>query len=550
LNGIIPDQRELRHSLFSASRVKRPGTDTREASMTGSQFKRIGASALAVAALSLTACGSAAGGGSASSGGSGSASGGQALTIGYDSDPAPQGYDPLLYGAGQRLFYESLYQSLFVETASGAVAPELVASFSYNADKTQMTLKLKSGVTFTDGSKLTAQLVKENLDRRSNPKLQSYGAFAKGGAEEVTSVAAPDASTVVLTFAAPQATFQTELAGESGMIVGRDGISDPASLQTTPDGSGPYKLSSAVTGSSYTVTRKPGAAASYAYTTIDYKAFLDKSARVNAQISGQTDVSIIDPTTAATAQASGVTLAKNGGTVLTLLIFDKTGAISKPFGSTQVRLALSYAINRPAFVAALAKGSQPTANAFPQASAGYDPSLNTSYAFSDAKAKELLAQAGYPHGFSFTITASPTDEAQLEFLQQQFAQVGVTMNVVETTSTAQLFAAINTQPMGFIPLPWPNEIGVTAGVIVGGFANPRRTQSPAIGAALGAASNATGTAYPVALKRLNEALVNNAWVIPVAEQYAYAGYNAKKVTKPAFPGQDSYPLLTSLRPAA
>ena len=119
-----------------------------------------------------------------------------------------------------------------------------------------MTLKLKSGVTFTDGSKLTAQLVKENLDRRSNAKLQSYGAFAKGGADQITSVTAPDASTVVLTFAAPQATFQTNLAGEPGMIVGQHGISDPAGLQTTPDGSGPYKLSSAVKGSSYTVTRE------------------------------------------------------------------------------------------------------------------------------------------------------------------------------------------------------------------------------------------------------------------------------------------------------
>jgi peptide/nickel transport system substrate-binding protein len=515
--------------------------------MTGSKFTRIGASALAVAALSLTACGGAASGGSGGS----TASGSQTLTIGYDSDPAPQGYDPLLYGAGQRLFYESLYQSLFVETASGGVAPELVASFSYNAKKTQMTLKLKSGVTFSDGSKLTAQLVKENLDRRDNTKLESYGAFGTGGAEEITNVATPDTSTVVLSFAAPQATFQTELAGEPGMIVGQQGISDPSSLETTPDGSGPYKLSSAVVGSSYTVTRKPGtAAATYPYPTIVYKAYLDKTARLNAQISGQTDVSVIDATTAAQAQASGVTLAKNGGTILTLLIFDKTGATAKPFGSTAVRLALSYAINRAAFVAALAKGDQPTANAFPQASAGYDPSLNTSYAFSDAKAKQLLAQAGYPHGFSFTITATPTDEAQLEFLQQEFAAVGVTMNVTETASTAQVYAAINTQPMGFIPLAWPSEIGITAGVLVGGFANPRRTQNPVIGAALGAASNASGAAYPAALKTLNDALVNQAWVIPVAEQYAYVGYNAKKVAQPVFPGQDEYPLLTSLRPAS
>jgi peptide/nickel transport system substrate-binding protein len=518
--------------------------------MTAINLKRIGAGALAVAALSLTACGSAAS--DAGSGGtSGGTGAGQALTIGYDSDPAAQGYDPLLYAAGQRLFYESLYQSLFVQTPNGGVAPQLVTSYSYNASKTQLTLKLKSGVTFTDGSKLTAQLVKENLDRRGDTKLQSYGAFAKGGADEITSVTAPDASTVVLTFAAPQATFQTQLAGEPGMIVGQRGISDPASLDTAPDGSGPYKLTSAVKGSSYTVTRVAGAsAATYPFTSITYKAYLDKDARVNAQISGQTDVSIIDPTTAATAKSNGVSLVKNGGTVLTLLIFDKTGVTAKAFASTQVRLALSYAIDRAAFVAALAKGSDPTASAFPQASPGYDASLNSDYAFSVAKAKQLLAQAGYPNGFSFTITADPTDEAQLEFLQKDFAAIGVTMNITETTSTAQLFAAINTQPMGFIPLAWPSEIGITAGVLVGGFANPHRTQNPAIGAALGAASNATGDGYPAALKTLNDALVNQGWVIPVAEEYAYVGYNAKKVTAPVFPGLDEYPLLTSLRPAS
>src|ERR1700743_1700631 len=126
--------------------------------MNGYHFKRIGVSALAVAALSLTACASAASGATGGASGSGSGTPSETLTIGYDSDPAPQGYDPLLYGAGQRMFYESLYQSLFVETASGGAAPELVSSYSYNAKKTQMTLTLKSGVTFADGSKLTAQL--------------------------------------------------------------------------------------------------------------------------------------------------------------------------------------------------------------------------------------------------------------------------------------------------------------------------------------------------------------------------------------------------------
>ena len=299
--------------------------------------------------------------------------------------------------AGQRLFYESMYQSLFVQTPSGAVAPQLVTSFSFNASKTQMTLKLKSGVTFSDGSKLTAQLVKENLDRRSNAKLQSYGAFAKGGAQEIASVAAPDAATVVLTFSAPQATFQTEPRGRARHDRRPEGDQRPGEPANRPRRFRAVRTRSAVTGSSYTVSRKPGAAAgAYPYTTIVYKPFLDKTARVNAQISGQTDVSVLDASTAATARSNGVALSKNGGTVQTLLIFDKTGATAKPFGSKLVRLALSYAIDRAAFVAALAKGAHPTANAFPQASPGYDPSLDATYAFSDAKARQLLAQAGIP----------------------------------------------------------------------------------------------------------------------------------------------------------
>jgi peptide/nickel transport system substrate-binding protein len=509
---------------------------------------RIGAAAVAAACIiPLAACG----GGAAT--GATSSSDSSTLAIGYNGDPAPQGYDPLLYSAGQRLFFESLYQSLFAEQPNGSVAPELVQSFSYNGSKTQMTLKLKSGVKFTDGSALTAQLVKENLDRRGNSKLVSYGAFAPGGAAAIKSVAAPDPSTVVLTFAAPQASFQTELAGEPGMIIGQKGIADPASLGTTPDGSGPYALSTAGTtpGSTYTVDRKPATAkATYPYGTVAYKVFVDAQARANAAVSGQIDVGLIDPSTASFVQSSGTAVVKNGGTVLTILVFDKTGKTSKPFASTDVRLALNYALNRAAFVAALHKGSHPTANAFPQKSAGYDPALDTKYAYNPAKAKQLLATAGYPHGFSFNVTVSPDQQTDMQVFQQEFQAIGVTMHLTVTTSTDQLFAAVITQPLGYTPLGWTNEVGVTAGVLVGGFANLQKATNPVITQALGAAANAQGAAQAPALKALNNALVNQGWVIPVAEEYAFVSYNKSKVTTPVFPGLDNTPLLTSLRPAS
>lgn len=513
-----------------------------------SAFLRIGATAIAVGCIiSVAACGSTASSGSTSSSGAGT------LTIGYNGDPAPTGYDPLLYSGGQRLFFESLYQSLFVETPNGGAAPQLVSSFSYNASKTQMTLKLKPGVTFTDGSALTAQLVKENLDRRSNSKLVSYGAFAPGGSAAIKNVAAPSPSTVVLTFAAPQATFQTELAGEPGMIIGQKGIADPSTLATTPDGSGPYALSASGTtpGNVYTVDRKTATGkAAYPYATIAYKVYTDPQSLANAAVSGQVDVGLIDPSVATMVQSSGVAMVKNGGTMLTILVFDKEGKTCKPFANTDVRLALDYALNRTGIVNALHKGSVPSANAFPKESAGYDPALNTTYAYNPAKARQLLAAAGYPNGFSCNLVIDPQQQADFQAFQQQFKAIGANFNLTVTTDTAKLFAAVLTQPLGYTPLGYPNDVGITAGVLVGGFANLQHASNPVIGKALGTAANAQGTAAAPALKALNDALVNQGWVIPVAEEYAYVSYNKSKVTAPVFPGLDNTPLLASIRPAS
>ena len=377
--------------------------------MTGSPFKRIGVSALAVAALSLTACGSAASSGAAAAARSGSGTPSQTLTIGYDSDPAPQGYDPLLYAGGQRLFYESLYQSLFVQTASGGVAPGLVASYSYNAKKTQLTLKLKSGVTFTDGSKLTAQLVKENLDRRSNAKLQSYGAFAKGGAEEITSVTAPDASTVVLTFAAPQATFQTKLAGEPGMIVGQQGHQQPGQpadhpRRLRPVHAGVGRHGQQLHGDPQGRRRRRDLPVH----DDRLQAVPRQAARVNAQISGQTDVSVLDATTAATAQSNGVSLAKNGGTIQTLLIFDKTG-VSRQGVRQQAGAARAQLRHRPRGVRGRPRqGQPPDGERVPAGLARLRPGARRPPTPSATpRPSSCSPRPGYPNGFSFTITSSP-----------------------------------------------------------------------------------------------------------------------------------------------
>jgi len=197
----------------------------------GRSVVRVGAALLtASAVLSLSACG-----GSSSGGGGSSADATDTVTIALDADAAPNGYDPLLYAQGQFEFFSAIYDALFVTAPDGTVTPSLVSDFSNNADNTQTTLTLADGVTFTDGKPLDSAVVKANLDRRSDPDLEAYGSLGPGQASEITDVSAPDAKTVVITWAKPQAAPENNLVDTAGVIVGPDGVADPTSLETTPE---------------------------------------------------------------------------------------------------------------------------------------------------------------------------------------------------------------------------------------------------------------------------------------------------------------------------
>ena len=94
------------------------------------------------------------------------------------------------------MFFEGMYDSLFVLDENGQVVPDLVTNFEYNEDQTQLTLDLDTSATFEDGSTLSAELVKENLDARGNPDLSAYSGFAAGGENEIVDVIVVDEDTV------------------------------------------------------------------------------------------------------------------------------------------------------------------------------------------------------------------------------------------------------------------------------------------------------------------------------------------------------------------
>jgi peptide/nickel transport system substrate-binding protein len=523
---------------------------TLPASPRGRHAVRVGTALLsATAVLSLAACG-----GSSSAGGGASSSAADTLTIALDADAAPNGYDPLLYGQGQIEFFSGLYDALFLTGADGTVTPSLVTGSSNSPDNLQTTLKLKDGVTFTDGSTLDSALVKANLDRRSDSDLAAYQAFSSGGTTEITDVSAPDPQTVVITWAAPQASPDKNLADEAGVIVGKDAVANPDSLATTPDGSGPYTLDEGKTtrGSSYTLTKNAEAwnADAFAFDTVVYKPIIDDQALANAVVSGQADVALQLGASTVDLVSSKRDTVKVGGTIVGFPVADKTGATNPAFAEVEVRQALSYAIDRESLVKDLHPGARATAQLFPESATGFDPALDETYAYDPAKAKQLLAQAGFPNGFEInqTVGGQPTDD-QIA-IQKQWAEIGVTLNFVTATSTDAIFAAAATEPLLFGPFAvGSNPAGFVAGVVVGGFMNLQKASDPQIGAALGKALGSTGADQEAALKDLNDAITNQGWYIPVYEDFIYLGYNADKVAEPSFAGTNGWIVLSDLQPA-
>ena len=92
--------------------------------------------------------------------------------------------------------------------------------------------------------------------------------------------------------------------------------------------------------------------------------------------------------------------------------------------------AINYAINRQAILKVQASGYGATSyQPFPKGFVGYNPALANLYPYNPAKAKQLLAQAGYPHGLKITLSTVSTSDSLAEQLQSQLKQVGISVTI-------------------------------------------------------------------------------------------------------------------------
>jgi len=282
-----------------------------------------------------------------------------------------------------------LYQNLVdTDPATGGVKPWLATEWKVSEDKKQWTLKLKSGVKFSDGSPLNAAAVKATLDRLLDTKLAAPNRTLLS---TVTAVEAVSDTEVRITTKEPFAPLLENLAHPGAAILPTN--FDPKA----PIGSGPYTLKERQNGVKLVLAKNANyAGAAPTWAEIVYKPVPEAAARLVALESGDAQiVNRLAPESVADLK---------GNSKVEALVKPSTFQISfeinnrmKPFDDPRVRRALNLAVDNDALVKGPLRGmgSVPVG---PVPAGAQWPMTLKAYAYNVDEAKKLLADAGVKAG--------------------------------------------------------------------------------------------------------------------------------------------------------
>ncbi len=441
--------------------------------------------------------------------------------------------------------YQAVYDyPMHYDPSTAKLTPWAVTKWAYDKAQTVLTLDVRKGMEFADGKPVNAAALKANFDQRITLLDAGFNYT------NVSSVDTPSDSQVVIHLKSPDYFFIQDVANTH--------IAEPGSLTSkdSPMGSGPYVLDKkqTVVNSSYVFTRNPHYwdPKAYAFDTVTVKVMADVTARVNALVSGQVDYAPIDANTAKAAGDRGFKVFKNQATSAVLLPFDRAGTLVPALGNVKVRQALEYAIDRNTVAKTIDHGDGNASDQyFVKGMPWYVPDAGK-YTYDPAKAKQLLAEAGYPNGFDIGDVPSLFAPEYEPAVKQYLADVGVKINFVSGSLEKQVPDLVAGKvPAGvwndglWLPV---NEIEPT------GVWNPLHYTTPEYDALLKQFNGGTPDQVKQAAADMGKYMYDNAWFIQVGHPASYFAANTKKVDVKlaglqAFSGFDGI-YLWDIKPAA
>ncbi len=481
-----------------------------------------GGAAVGIAAVAgLSACGA--------QDATSSAGGPKELVIGVLGEPTS--WHPAQTHVGHLLQpYQLAYDSLLLRSPDGTLKPMLATEWKYTDEaKTTLQLKLRTDVTFSDGEKFDASAVKANLEnfKKANGKQVAM-------LENFASAEVGDASTVTIKLAKADPAFEYYLSQAAGLMGSPKAITG-TDIATTPVGSGPYTMvkAEAVKGSQYVFTKREGywSTSLQKWDKITLKVLTDVTARVNALTTGQIDATLLDANTRSQAEAAGLTLLQWPVDWSGLLLFDRGGKVCPALADVRVRQAINYAIDRDSLVKNVAGGqATSTSQVFGPASGSYIESLDKMYTFDPAKAKSLLAAAGYASGVDITIPMAPGDDVASNYIKQMLGDVGIRVAITAVPAADyQGTIGKGTYAMArFNLFQGPTWVACNQLIVPKTLYNPFQSTNTEI-AGLLEATRSAGDQVGEKGKAVNQYVTENAWFAPFYRANQLYFYDPKKV---------------------
>ena len=340
----------------------------------------------------------------------------------------PPNLDPT-GGAAQAIdsvLYSNVFEGLTRFMADGAVVPGLAESWEVSDDGLTYTFKLRDGVTFHDGTTMDADDVKFSLDRiGAEDSTNAQKALYAG----ITAVTVIDPQTVSITLDQPNGSMLFNLAWGDAVIVAPESIEN---IANNPIGTGPFKFDEWVQGDRIEMSAYEGYwGDAPALTEATFRFISDPTAAFAAVMAEDIDafVGFPAPENLPQFEADPRFQVLKGNTEGETIL--STNNKMEPFTDVRVRKALAHAIDRQAIIDGAMFGlGTPIGTHFAPHNPDY-VDLTGNSAYDPELAKSLLAEAGFPDGFTTTLKLPPPSYARRggEIIAAQLREVGINTEI-------------------------------------------------------------------------------------------------------------------------
>lgn len=329
------------------------------------------------------------------------------------------------------------------KTGTTEIVPALAANWDVSDDALTYTFYLREGVKFHDGTPLNAEAVVFSMERqfKEDHPYYSYGPWKYWGYMDmssiVESVTALDELTVQFKLQKVEAPFIANLAMDfAGIVSPTAFMADPEGFASNPVGTGPFKFVSWTKDADIVFDRNEDYWEDVYIDRLILKVIPDATARWLALQKGEVDIidfPAADDLPAMEADPE-IQLIQQAGLNVGYLALNVE---KEPYNDKRVRQAMNYAVNRQEIIEAVyGSAGRAAKNPIPPTMWSYNDDIEP-YPYDPAKAKALLAEAGYPDGFTTEIWAMPVarpynpDARKIaEIMQAQLAEINVTVDII------------------------------------------------------------------------------------------------------------------------